>query len=303
MLYIFSVLSGSIASRPLGGGRFRALTFLYCTFRDQGKLNNLKFEWLYMFLRSVSTLFSFPFSLFSPKNNPKRWNSSFFIISLGPMPKRPVSLKISLDDAAAPEPGEAVSVFLSNASSDGRDPSSSISSHQQWAVLCPEHVEFIQEGAAAGPDTLGRGSSGAVHRARNHLTGEWIAVKEIPMTDGQHADEIQREIAVLAAPSDAEDSKYIIRFLGAFVPRGSNVVCVAMELMDGSLADLVAMKGSLPSLVVAGMVVSILRGLRYLHDSKHVLHRDLKPSNVLFRKRTGEVKIADFGVSADARKG
>jgi serine/threonine protein kinase len=128
-------------------------------------------------------------------------------------------------------------------------------------------------------------------------------VKEIPMTDGQHADEIQREIAVLAAPSDAEDSKYIIRFLGAFVPRGSNVVCVAMELMDGSLADLVAMKGSLPSLVVAGMVVSILRGLRYLHDSKHVLHRDLKPSNVLFRKRTGEVKIADFGVSADARKG
>nr|CAD1843185.1 unnamed protein product [Ananas comosus var. bracteatus] len=43
--------------------------------------------------------------------------------------------------------------------------------------------------------------------------------------------------------------------------------------------------------------VKVLRGLVYLHNERRIIHRDIKPSNLLVNK-IGEVKIADFGVSA-----
>ena len=46
------------------------------------------------------------------------------------------------------------------------------------------------------------------------------------------------------------------------------------------------------------LVVQAISALHYLKDELSVMHRDVKPSNILI-KRSGEVKICDFGISGN----
>lgn len=69
-------------------------------------------------------------------------------------------------------------------------------------------------------------------------------------------------------------------------------------MMDGgALCNLVAQLGPIPEAALANMVFQILWALAYLKHEKRV-HRDIKPSNLLINSR-GEVKVTDFGVSAE----
>ena len=55
----------------------------------------------------------------------------------------------------------------------------------------------------------------------------------------------------------------------------------------GSLLDVVeAAKSSspnnpIPESILRHIVMSVLRGLNFLHHDRHFMHRDLKPSNIL----------------------
>jgi mitogen-activated protein kinase kinase 1 len=69
-------------------------------------------------------------------------------------------------------------------------------------------------------------------------------------------------------------------------------------MMDGgALCNLVAQLGPIPEAALANMVFQILWALAYLKHDKRV-HRDIKPGNLLINSR-GEVKVTDFGVSAE----
>ena len=74
--------------------------------------------------------------------------------------------------------------------------------------------------------------------------------------------------------------------------------------MDGgSLADVlhaaqITGSGPLSEMVLGKLAARTLAGLNYLHRERHQVHRDMKPGNILLNSR-GEVKISDFGLSAE----
>lgn len=88
----------------------------------------------------------------------------------------------------------------------------------------------------------------------------------------------------------------LITFYGAFYREGA--ITIALEYMDGgSLANVIDQVGPIPEPALANIAFQILWGLAYMKHDKRV-HRDVKPSNLLINSR-GEVKVTDFGVSAE----
>lgn len=156
-------------------------------------------------------------------------------------------------------------------------------------VLSLSDLEVVPE---AEGGFLGKGSSGSVRRAVHRRSQTTLALKEIKVTGQAHINEIRRELETLHAGDFA--TPYLVSFYGAFAHEGS--VFIAMEAMDGSLHEVYK---PVPPAVLASITRLMLKGLMYLHRTRHLIHRDLKPSNVLFKARTGDIKISDFGVSSN----
>ncbi len=70
-----------------------------------------------------------------------------------------------------------------------------------------------------------------------------------------------------------------------------------MDLMEGSLLNLLAEHGPMTAKDACNILLQILAALGHLH-SKGVIHRDVKSANCLFRREEGRiiVKLGDFGI-------
>ena len=73
---------------------------------------------------------------------------------------------------------------------------------------------------------------------------------------------------------------------------------IAMELLEGmSLENWLAHRDRLPSIRSAFKVArDLFRGLKDAH-AHGLIHRDIKPSNLWIEKRSGRIKILDFGLT------
>lgn len=145
-------------------------------------------------------------------------------------------------------------------------------------------------------EALGSGSYGTVWHAIDTSSGKEVAVKEIDLEDVEdELQDIQSEITVLRACRSAN----IVQYYGASVIPGTARLRIAMELMDASVADLVAPERNgkpLSEPSIAYICREVLNALVYLH-SEHRMHRDIKAANVLLSTQ-GMVKVSDFGVAA-----
>ncbi|EAS05692.2 plant dual-specificity MAP kinase kinase family domain protein (macronuclear) [Tetrahymena thermophila SB210] len=141
---------------------------------------------------------------------------------------------------------------------------------------------------------LGHGSSGLVELAVHDATGIVIGIKSIPLLmNSSFRKQLDQELKTLIQC----ESDSIVKCYGAYIQKC--MINITLEYMDlGTVHDLVKKVGPLPEIIVAIMAIQVLKGLDYIHNKAKVIHRDIKPSNLLVNSK-GQVKIADFGVSAN----
>jgi serine/threonine protein kinase len=149
-------------------------------------------------------------------------------------------------------------------------------------------------GPFALEDQLGAGGMGVVYRAKYAKTGQYVALK-------------------LLSPGLEEDDKLVARFTRELeilkkLKHPNIVQCYgggrlgkqrfyAMELIDGgTLAELLREKGRFGWETVMEYGQQICAALEHAHENG-VVHRDLKPANLMVDKKSGRLKLADFGLA------
>jgi Tol biopolymer transport system component len=139
---------------------------------------------------------------------------------------------------------------------------------------------------------IGRGGFGYVYRARERLTGEAVAIKELLPSLFYDRDTAQRFIQEARATLRLTHA-HIARTYGVFYD--NDTFYLAMEyLPGGSLSD--RLQGG-PFPVPQAIVIArdLCQALVCAHD-EGVVHCDIKPANVLFDAR-GRAHLADFGIA------
>lgn len=142
-----------------------------------------------------------------------------------------------------------------------------------------------------GP-VLGKGTFGEVFKATDKETGEVVAIKRFRVgdsKDGVHMTAL-REIKI----QQELNSPNVVKILNVFEKK--NKISLVFEYMDSDLEAIIKDKSIVLS---AGDIKShmqmLLEALKYCHE-RQIMHRDVKPNNLLIAS-TGEIKLADFGLS------
>ena len=146
-----------------------------------------------------------------------------------------------------------------------------------------------------------RGASGHVQRAIHKPSNRCVAVKTVKVYDEESRRQTVNELkAVLKRGStesvdNLESAGCLVSFLGGYFEPSTSETSFVLDLMDGSLADILATRAKIPDHVIRHIARRTLRGLHHMH-TKRVIHRDIKPSNILV-SANGDVKLSDFGIS------
>jgi len=146
---------------------------------------------------------------------------------------------------------------------------------------------------------VGRGAYGCVYSALNVNQGSTVAIKQIPLT--RLSEEMTAEMMAEVKLLEALENKHIVSYLDSIWSK--KYLNIIMEFVDnGSLCEMSRKfpDNQMPEKLVAIYIKQVLQGLVFLHG-QGVIHRDLKGANLLLNAK-GEVKLADFGVAAAAKK-
>ena len=141
---------------------------------------------------------------------------------------------------------------------------------------------------------IGKGSSGVVHLVVNRETGKEFACKVVQRSKMNDATSLNIEINIMKIVNH----KNVVALTELF--ESPKCRWFVMELTtSGGLREILSHYDHLSEVTACKLMKQLLEGVHYLHN-QGIVHRDLKVDNILFNGdlKTGEIKIADFGLSA-----
>ena len=140
---------------------------------------------------------------------------------------------------------------------------------------------------------LGRGAIGTVYAARDHATGEVVALKRLDpaLLNGSDPNLADRFLKYARSARHLRH-RNIVETHDAGEAGGT--VYVAMEMLEGESLRKILDGGPLPIARAIRIARDIACGLAYAHLEAAV-HGGIKPSNIIVL-RSGAVKITDFGI-------
>ena len=147
-------------------------------------------------------------------------------------------------------------------------------------------------------EELGRGSMGAVYKARDPRIDRIVAIKIIltaaldPADMEQYRLRFQREAQAAGRMSHAG-----IVAIHDIAEDESGQPYLVMEFVEGTPLDKLMAPGKerLPPAKTLDIAMQVARALDYAHR-RGVIHRDIKPANIMVTPE-GVAKIADFGIA------
>jgi serine/threonine-protein kinase len=145
---------------------------------------------------------------------------------------------------------------------------------------------------------LGRGSMGAVFRARDPQIGRIVAVKIILTANLSPDDlELYKQRFVREAQAAGQMAHPGIVTIHDIAADATGQPYLVMEFIEGTPLDKLLQPGGerLPLAQCLEIGIQVAEALDYAHR-RGVVHRDVKPANILLTAE-GRAKIADFGIA------
>jgi len=118
----------------------------------------------------------------------------------------------------------------------------------------------------------------------------------IPQESFSHR--IEKELLLLKSIKH----RNVIRYISAYKDNKYYYI-ITEHCEGGELFKKIVDQGCLDELEACNIISQLLKTIKFLHDNE-ICHRDLKPENILFkRKGDNRIKLIDFGLSKQLKKG
>lgn len=147
---------------------------------------------------------------------------------------------------------------------------------------------------------LGRGGTSEVYRARNEISGRFVAIKVLKSEfsgDEAFLTLMRREEEIREIRHDA-----VVRYSENHrTPEG--LIYLVMDYVEGPGLDRLMRDGGLPADALVRVCRRVAAGLQAAH-ARRIVHRDLSPDNIILKGGSpDEAVIIDFGIAKDANPG